>query len=338
LLVLLLLATSFACRATSRWLSGPQPTFIPIPAASAMPPEQGNPNETASSCEAENGAILQAADSEQPPPGDFPQVNVGNSPYIQINSFSIQGDTLSAPVFESVPQNLRKYQRELDAQRSAWALFAAMIPLDQRQMLAEFQIMTDGPGEVLSAVEQTANDPRRWILEVDIADLADTRSLAFTMLHEFGHLLTLGPAQVPPDTQVFNNPFNSRLRERHPAACSSYFPGEGCSLPNSYLNRFFNQFWTPMYDQWSLIDHIDDGEWRDEKLLGFYRQHRAQFVDSYAVSSPSEDIAETFAYYLLDPHRTGDSIADEKVRFFEDFPELVSLRNRIRSNVCKANP
>ncbi len=134
-------------------------------------------------------------------------------------------------------------------------------------MLARFQVMTDGPGGVLSAVEQMSNDPHRWVLETDIADMLDRKNLAFTLLHEYGHLLTLNSSQVPPDLYVFSNPNSTRARERATAACAAYFPGEGCSLSGSYINSFFERFWTDTYDEWSLIDRTDDQDRRDARLI-----------------------------------------------------------------------
>jgi hypothetical protein len=213
-----------------------------------------------------------------------------------------------------------------------------MIPADQRTQVKHFEIMTDGPGGVLSAVEQTGDDPTSWELEIDIADTYDAKNLAFTLLHEFGHLLTLGPAQVPPDLQVFNDPKSKRTRDRAAADCSSYFPGEGCSLPASYVNTFYGSFWKPLYNEWNAIDQIDDYDRREAKLRAFYRRYRDQFVDSYAVTSPVEDIAESWAFFVLSPRPDIATVRDRKLEFFYSYPELVKLREQILDGLCTANP
>ena len=69
-------------------------------------------------------------------------------------------------------------------------------------------------------------------------------------------------------------------------------------------------------------------------LAHFYHRHPTQFVTAYAASSPEEDLAETWAYFVLNPKPRDDSMAHKKVLFFYDFPELVNLRNQIATNVC----
>ncbi len=282
--------------------------------------------------------VLLAANSEHLPPSHFPNVDVSTNLDIPLVTYTVHGDQLSAPALADVPPNLVSYQQDFSSQHAAWQLFVSMIPEDQRGMVSQFQIITDGPGGVLSAVEQSLDDPAKWILETDIADMPDTKNLAFTLLHEFGHLLTLNSSQVPPDLQVFNNPNSTRVRDRAAAACPNYFPGEGCSLATSYVNTFFQRYWTDLYDQWSAIDRINDDDRRDAKLHTFYRKYQDRFVDSYAVTSPVEDLAETWAYFVLSPHPSGSSGADQKMDFFYTYPELVRLRGQILSGLCAAKP
>ena len=45
-------------------------------------------------------------------------------------------------------------------------------------------------------------------------------------------------------------------------------------------------------------------------------------------------MAETWAYFVLNPKPADDSVAHRKVLFFYGFPELVDLRNQIISNIC----
>ena len=45
-------------------------------------------------------------------------------------------------------------------------------------------------------------------------------------------------------------------------------------------------------------------------------------------------MAETWAYFVLNPKPPADSIAHRKILFYYSFPELVGLRDRISSNLC----
>jgi hypothetical protein len=57
-------------------------------------------------------------------------------------------------------------------------------------------------------------------------------------------------------------------------------------------------------------------------------------VTPYAVTSPEEDIAESWAHFIFDKKPTDNSIGEQKLLFFYGYPELVSLRNQIVNNIC----
>lgn len=332
--VFLILTSTLACRAVARLLQADTPTPLP-PTATPIPPTA---TPEAASCPDEMASIIDSNEKDYYLYSDFPLVNTGDQTDIPLVTYVVNGDQISNPTLETVPRTLRRYQSDVSTQQQAWKLFATLIPADQRQIVGEYQVMTDGAGELLAAVEQTHDDPNRWILEIDIADVPFTKSLVFTLLHEFGHLLTLNPSQVPPDLEIFNHPDSNRVFDRAAAACPYYFPGEGCSLPDSYVNVFFDRYWTDLYEEWHKIDLIEDGDARQKQLDAFYNKYQQQFLDSYAVTSPSEDIAESWAFFIFSPKPAGDSIADQKILFFYEYPELIQLRTQILHNLCAANP
>ncbi len=307
-----------------------------MPQSSTSPPRPTLTPQAA--CSGEMSSILHATADVTALSNGFPHVDPGNRVDVPLVMYTVQGEDIEDPVLQTVPLSLRRYQDNMTAQQSAWTLFTALIPRGPRQIVGEYEVVTDGPGNLLAAVEQTATDPNRWVLEVDVADVADTKNLVFTLLHEFGHLLTLNPAQVPPDVQVFKHPNSGKIYDRAVASCPDYFPGEGCSLPKSYLNTFFNRFWNGIYSEWQAIDGIQDADRRQRQLDAFYSKYQDRFLDSYAATSPAEDIAESWAIYVLSPRPTANSVADQKLLFFDAYPELASLRGQILENLCAARP
>ncbi len=338
--VLILLTTGLACRAVTRLISPDAPAPLPALDNPTVAPTDVPPSPTAeASCPAETNAIMDDATSGSSGSAtNFPNVDTGNSDTILLTTYSVNGDQISDPVYEKVQKNLKSYQKDTALHEQAWQLFTNLIPADQRKIVQEYQVITDGPDNILAAVEQTSSDPNGWVLEVDVADMKDTKNLTFTLIHEFGHLLTLNKSQVPPDIAVFNDPNNDNLYNKEVNACSTYFPGEGCSLPKSYINTFYNDYWTNIYDEWQKIDNIESDTKRQNKLDAFYRKYKDQFVDDYAVTNPSEDIAETWAFFVLNPKPDGNSIADQKISFFYNYPELVQLRQQILQNLCAVHP
>jgi|GEM_PF-338241 len=249
-------------------------------------------------------------------------------------TYQVEGDQLLDPELDSVPASLRPYQQDTAAQRAIWDYFTAIIPADQRQIVNQYIVFTDGREEILAAVEQDDYDPALWSLDVDVLDASDTKALGATLLHEFGHLLTLNTSQVVTDTNVYDNPDDQQAYDQAAAACPQYFVAEGCSLPDSYINRFYERFWPDIYAQWEQINAIEDDETRDNHLYDFYRAHRDQFVTDYAATSPEEDIAESWMFFILAPKPAGDTIAEQKILFFYDWPELAQLRDEIIGRVC----
>jgi hypothetical protein len=253
-------------------------------------------------------------------------------------TYTVNGNQISDPQYQSVSSDLQKEQNDTASQEFVWNYFTALIPEEQRTFITEYDITTDGADNTLAAVTQTQADPSQWALEVDILDIKDNYNLTFTLVHEFGHLLTLNPDQVPPSAKVFNNPDDQTVLDSEISACPQYFPGEGCSTSTSYINSFYNRFWMDIYDEWSAINSETDEDTRYQKLDDFYSSYQDQFVTSYAPTTPEEDIAESWAFFVLAPKPTGDSIADQKVLFFYEYPELVQLRETILNNLCTSFP
>jgi len=100
------------------------------------------------------------------------------------------------------------------------------------------------------------------------------------------------------------------------------------------MNKFFERFWPAIYPEWQDVDNIEGEDDYYSALDDFYQKYKDQFVSDYAPSDPAEDIAESFSFFMLKPRPTGESIADQKVLFFYDYPELIQLRSQIARRLC----
>jgi hypothetical protein len=243
-------------------------------------------------------------------------------------TYRVEENQIVEPELAAVTDDLVGFQSDTEAHQKIWVYFARLVPPEQRPYLTKYVIFTDGPEEVLAFVTPDTDDPTKWLLGVDIADTSNPEELTFTLIHEFAHLLTLNSGQVPVNEALALEPDNEELYEAAATACPVYFPGEGCSEPTSYINAFYERFWADIYEEWSEIDALQYED-EDEYATGleeFYAEREDEFVSDYATTSPEEDIAESFATFVLKPKPTGETLADEKVAFFYDYPELVKLR------------
>jgi hypothetical protein len=249
----------------------------------------------------------------------------------EIITYRVNGNELGIGEKTAVTSDLLPYQEDTATHEAIWVYFANLIPLEQRDYVTKYAIFTDGPENVYAAVMQDSDNPLNWVLAIDIVDATNQEELTYSLIHEFGHLLTLNSAQINLDPDLFYESDNEALYEAAYAACPTYFPGEGCSRPNSYINLFFDRFWADLEDEIWELEAIEDEEEYEDALYDFYERYADQFVTDYAATNVAEDIAESWTAFVLQPRPTGQSIAEQKVLFFYEFPELVQLRSEIVS-------
>ncbi len=208
--------------------------------------------------------------------------------------------------------------------QDAWALFISIAPNDFIESnFVRYETYDDEGDDTSAYVLPSEDNPSKWILGVNLAAThpggrLDKTETIFTMVHEFAHVLTLEANQVPPDIS---------LNSGGAASCSAFFTGEGCAKAGSYINQFFQMFWGNIYDT------LPSEDASESERNAFYDRYQEQFVTDYAASNPGEDIAESFAAFVLKPMPDDNSIADAKVRFFYEYPELVRLRSQIRARL-----
>ncbi len=250
-------------------------------------------------------------------------------------TYPVQGDQITSPVLATkLATDLLPYQAASAAQQKIWDYFAKIIPLDQRKEIKTFIIATDGVGGVLASLGFSTADLANWQLSVDIVDSVDPTNMTYSLMHEFGHYLTLNNSQVTPDLELLNHPNDQQVHATETAACPQYLTIDGCSLPNSIINLFFQKFWVDLYPSWTTINAEKDPATYNKLLGDFYFAHQDQFVTPYSATSPEEDLAETWAHFVLGGKPAGRSISNQKVLFFYDYPNLVQLRSQIVNNIC----
>jgi hypothetical protein len=334
-----LLISTLACRAATRLVIPDTPTPLPptatptITVSPTIPPPTATPLLEAA-CPVLLTDIMNAATAKTESSGEFEDEE--DIPYLVI--YTITDDKLGQREDIFAPDEL---DIELDSRAShefLWNYFAAIIPVEERDFVTEFSVISDGRNHILAGVSPTYDSPNEWSLKVDIVDASDRYNLTYTLMHEFGHFLTLKPSQVSPDRLLFYSPEDKDIYERALSACPRYFTGEGCSNADSYINEFFNRFWTGFYAEWQEIDSAKGEDGYHGMLNAFYKIYQDQFLTDYASTSPEEDMAEAWAFFILSPKPELTSIANEKILFFYEYPELVQLRQEILTRLCVEFP
>lgn len=339
--ILPLLLSTLACNYVTQLIlpSTPTPTatFTPTQTATPQPTATATPvPEFQAACPSLLADIMSAATTDEQVSELFSahRRNDDEHELEYMVTYSLKDDKLNVRSEISVPDDIEQNLDERAKHEEIWNYFAALIPVSERDLLIEFSAMSDGSSRILGGVRRTYEDPDQWSLRVDVLDARDEYELTFTLLHEFGHLLTLKSSQVAFDRSVYLNPDDQEVYERAMESCPTYFSGDGCSLPDSYLNEFFLRYWTSLFEEWQEIDQAKEKPSYYDMLYDFYRIYDDQFLTEYSATSPEEDIAESWSFFVLSPKPEFSSIANEKILFFYEYPELVQLRQEILTRLC----
>jgi len=271
-----------------------------------------------------------------------PFASIGNSIYEEQGAefnlvvYKVDGDEIADPAVLYVPAEYQKYQEDTAAHRRIWDFYVALIPPERRQFVNEFVIYTDGTGGDTSAwVNPSPTDEGFWQVGIDLLDSDYPPYLAETLLHETAHVLTLNTSQVPYEADQYSY-YDERQGDF--MKCEQYVVDGGCSLPDSYINRFYQRFWKDSYAEWWKIQQeaqqTDTFDEYLEALEPFYDRNEDWFLNSYAATGVEEDMAESFSFFALNQKPSGNTIYEQKVAFYYEFPELVEYRRQMIEGLC----
>jgi hypothetical protein len=343
--IITLLCSTLACRAATRLIIPDTPTPLPTNTPTATPTLTPTSLPTftptvlfEAACPSIVEGILNTVTAHVDLTGNESDKLFNKEGGISLVTYDVENDTIGDPHFEAVPEELEDERDDRAAHEAIWSYFALIMPAAERELVSRFSIFTDGKGSHLAAVSPLSPDPEQWNLQMDILDAESYYELTYTLLHEQGHLISLNTKQVTPSESIFQFPDNETVRKQEAAACEQYFTGEGCSEPASYINQFFTRFWSYLFEEWEQIDLERDKDTRATMLKEFYRLYQDQFLSDYAATSPMEDIAESWAFFVLSPKPELNSIANEKILFFYEYPELVERRTQILQQICVEFP
>ena len=194
-----------------------------------------------------------------------------------------------------------------------WESMQAVLPKDAFRDFRSYVPFTDGEGETVAYVLPADPGGSQWEICLDPADMGDRDYFLETVLHEYCHYLTLN------DTQADYGAPESGAR---------YCEEGMVARSGSYLDDFYHTFWT---------DYLHD-RLANPDSYGFFLRHEEDFVSSYASTDPSEDISESFAFFVLWDVPESEAVWAEKLRFFLDYPELTEFRRQVRENLGLEQP
>lgn len=182
--------------------------------------------------------------------------------------------------------------------KDLWREIAELAPNTISDIYIEtYEVYDDAQSDTLAFVDD-ADQNGKWRIVVNLAGRRDStaREQKATLIHELAHIITLNTNQVNPNQNT----------------CSTYELSEGCANKTSYIYTFYDRFW------------------KGVSVPATYSKD--MFVSEYAASEPVEDLAETFAFFVLekDKDKLGNQVKDQKMKMLYTYSELVQMRKDMR--------
>ena len=242
--------------------------------------------------------------------GEITQYIVSGNDIVKVKDFAVSGEAL-------------EFQQDVAKHQEIWELTKKLIPSSYLAKMSHFMIFAGEETGTAGYVYETSADLSTWEMGIAIdfayegGGLNADGELAYTIIHEFGHILTLDNTQL--DSSISED------------SCQNYFPGEGCAKTEAYINKLHTRYWADIENE-----HANIGQ--NQNLSDdFYDKYQDRFVTNYASTNPAEDIAEVFATFVTRSGGVnGNSIAEQKIQLMYDHSELIGFRDFVRENSAVA--
>ncbi|MBY0123321.1 hypothetical protein [Bacillus sp. S/N-304-OC-R1] len=223
-----------------------------------------------------------------------------------------------------------KYQRGLDRIRDFWYVFSALIPRENREELKQLYWTDSGEAYVFALGRLEYNvDEYYMVIPQNFMRYEGVEK--FTMLHEYAHMLTMNLNEVDDMEELPDGATENEVWEKGTGHCSTYNTRNRCVKEDSYLYKFYEQFWKDYEDEWMKIDWNSETAYKD-----FFHKYEERFFNSYQGTSPVEDIADSLAFFFITNSADVEKSPEmkyKKLQFFYQFEEFVELRTAILENL-----
>lgn len=185
----------------------------------------------------------------------------------------------------------------LEYHSALWYSYAWLIPEYAREDMNKFEVFDSG--ETLAYVYlHDEYGTEEWTLGMNRYDLELASESMVTYIHEFAHLLSLRDSEVDYYADE--------------ASCEGYFIDERCYYNDAYIAYYYDLFYAN-----GELEHTLDN-----------------YISEYAMTSITEDFAETFAHFVLTQKPAGDTLVEEKILHFYEYDNLIELRADILSRAA----
>ena len=208
--------------------------------------------------------------------------------------------------------NSEKKQKEL------WDIIMNYYPEEVTKKISKFIVFADNnpsnDGGMFGLIEPVDKTNSSFVFSLDIEDSYYRNSLKLEILlplltHEFFHIISLD---------------NNQISQRETGGLRIF---EGYAKKDSYINRFYSEFWTNSFaKKLEVLEYDSSLSYKQKKEIRevYFEKNSDKFVNSYGMTNVVEDIAVSFEEFIrLNKSHLRNDLKDKKVEFFYSFPQLI---------------
>ena len=271
---------------------------------------------------------------------------VGISP-TEITSYQIEKDSTLTIVYEDSDMSKKlEIFRDQKLHQHLWDMYTSITPPEILSELIYFVVYTDDYGGEVALVSRDTDNPLKFYLSVDPVDVGpsgiklDKQFYVSTLIHENAHILSLNENQgdnksLSEDDASTPETYKQQMKNAEYSCAPNYYNDlAGCMKESSYLNAFYQEFWAEIYHDFKWALEFDDYETFSEHNTEFYLKYQKYWLTVYSSENPDEDFAESFMAFVLKEKPSAPTFAEQKILFFYQYPELVEMRDFIRSSIA----
>lgn len=191
-----------------------------------------------------------------------------------------------------------------------------IFPSQYGEKLREFLVFKDTAGEFGAFVKTISPTHTFWTFAVssDLLGKEKTELSKELIVHELAHIISY--------ESVVGLPLPAT------ASCHTYFKKRGCPKENSYLAIFVKEFWSD-----SDLDRAEQFKKAKNPLVmadDYFETTAEEYISGYAALSPEEDLAESFAQYVIARESRKNTTVSKKTWWFEQFSDLQDVRDSVK--------
>jgi len=206
-----------------------------------------------------------------------------------------------------------------------WDTFSGLFPTRYTAFITEVIFYDNTNSDTAAFVERHEWSAGTWKLAINLDwlnwdnDQQAIKENAELFVHEMAHIITLNDSQM---SFTLPTDASDTLYNKYEKRCGTHFVMEWCLAPKSYVQEFVEAFWTD-----AMLQKVANEQ-------DVYSGKEKNFVSDYAATNEGEDIAESYALYVVNPLSEDDwTVAWDKLNFFSQYSELTSLRSYIRKQL-----